>query len=207
MNIDNIIKKIEEESSTNSIIKFTYYPKLISEIRILEAKNLCMEAHYGQMYGDKPYYKHPFNVAFLLKGLCYGIDHQIIAYLHDTVEDTSLTLEKIREVFGDFIAECVDIVTDKPGINRKERKKNTYDAIKNISKKHRIALIVKVADRVDNISNGIKEKNIGLLKMYVKEHEKFRDIYYSDELGSGSPLYPILDSLIYNDVEEILRKK
>ena len=45
-----------------------------------------------------------------------GCDETIVAagLLHDTVEDTKVSLEDIREIFGDEVADIVDSVTEPP---------------------------------------------------------------------------------------------
>ena len=68
-------------------------------------------AHEGQTdKSGKPYFLHPEAVAA-------GVTSEkakIAAYLHDTVEDTSVTLEVIRLLFGPEIGEIVDRLTHRP---------------------------------------------------------------------------------------------
>jgi (p)ppGpp synthase/HD superfamily hydrolase len=44
-----------------------------------------------------------------------GLTHEIVAVLHDTVEDTDLPLAKIRKRFGDEVADAVDAMTKRDG--------------------------------------------------------------------------------------------
>ena len=72
----------------------------------------CVEAHKGQLRSSKEeFYLHPFNVAKIVVSL--GMDTQSVAaaLLHDTVEDTSVTLEDIKKNYGEEIALIVDGVT------------------------------------------------------------------------------------------------
>jgi len=83
---------------------------------IREAEILARHAHYGQV--DKvgrPYAEHPAAVAAITAGR-FPDDTAAIAtaWLHDVVEDTAVTLQEIRDRFGDEIAAAVDAVTRRP---------------------------------------------------------------------------------------------
>jgi (p)ppGpp synthase/HD superfamily hydrolase len=79
-------------------------------------------AHRGQVrkYTGEPYIGHPVAVAVLTKTLlefhCYNKDSVILgmkcALLHDVVEDTTVTIEDIKETFGDEVARGVWFLTD-----------------------------------------------------------------------------------------------
>ena len=72
------------------------------------AYEIAKKAHAGQVDSQKkPYITHPEFVA----SLCDTDEEKIVAYLHDTVEDTDVTLGQIREEFGDKIADAVAIMT------------------------------------------------------------------------------------------------
>jgi guanosine-3',5'-bis(diphosphate) 3'-pyrophosphohydrolase len=145
-----------------------------------EAKLFAMKYHNQQKYGIYPYVYHLDHVAILVKP--YGNDAQIIAYLHDLVEDTEITIEDIQNKFGLFISECVDLITDCPGKNRKERKLKTYKKLSEVQPIHYVTLIVKVADRLSNVMNCIKDSNKDLLEMYRKEDKEFTDAVYRPDL-------------------------
>ena len=75
---------------------------------VVKAYDLASEAHKDQRrYSGEPYIMHPVAVARILFDL--GMDHQsiIAAILHDTVEDTDVTLEDLSAAFGDEIAQLV----------------------------------------------------------------------------------------------------
>ena len=46
---------------------------------------------------------------------------QVVGFLHDVVEDAGVSVERVREGFGDLVAECVVLVTDPPGLDRAGR--------------------------------------------------------------------------------------
>ena len=147
---------------------------------IQQAKAFAIKAHGNQQYGDKPYAVHLNAVAELLKE--YGETAQIIAYLHDVIEDTEITYTDVKNEFGEFIADCVAIVTDEPGTTRKERKKKTYAKMKTITGDLELALIVKTADRLANIQSCIDDGLSDLLEMYIKEHPAFQAAVYREDL-------------------------
>src|SRR5687768_12901363 len=59
----------------------------------------------------EPYYYHPLEVAEIIVKMRLDTSSVITAILHDTIEDTDLTLQEIEEHFGSEIAKLVDGVT------------------------------------------------------------------------------------------------
>lgn len=139
--------------------------------RVQQARAFAMHAHGAQMYGDKPYVFHLDQVVSLLDE--YGEDAQIIGYLHDAVEDTEVTEEDVAQLFGRFIADCVGLVSDVPGPNRKARKAKTYARLAKVQGETELALVVKAADRLANVRMCIKEDNHKLLNVYRQEQPVF----------------------------------
>lgn len=113
--------------------------------------------HYGQKRKgeiDYPYITHPFTVAAILSN--YTDDEEIIiaGLLHDTIEDTSYTPEKLEEDFGANVKEIVlgvtEVYTDENKENEwVERKKRYIENMKQSSDK---AVLVSAADKLHNLS-------------------------------------------------------
>ena len=156
------------------------------------ARNFAIKAHGEQLYGKHPYVVHLDAVAALLAP--YGHEAQVVGYLHDVVEDTPMTVADISEKFTPFISRCVDLLTDEPGETRKERKGKTYARLSKIEGDEQLALIVKTADRLANVSASIKDGNEKLLAMYISEHPLFQSSVY--RLGLCEPLWIELNNLI-----------
>lgn len=76
-----------------------------------QAYDFAENAHGNQTYGERPYIEHPHEAATLAKELGYPEDIVIACLLHDVVEDTKVTIEEIREQFGDFVADAVEAAT------------------------------------------------------------------------------------------------
>jgi len=126
------------------------------DLRIVEDSfEFSYQAHSAQKRDDDtPYISHPLAVAGILAD--YRLDSATIcaALLHDTIDDTVLTLKEIERRFGGTVAGLVDGVTK---LNRLELKSNQTKQVENfrklvlaMSKDIRI-LLVKLADRLHNM--------------------------------------------------------
>lgn len=137
---------------------------------ISKAENFATKAHLNQKrkYTGQPYIIHPKNVANIVGKFEYSDNIICAAWLHDTVEDTNVKLNDVKNIFGDEIAELVDNLTNistfKDG-NRKARKEK--DLI-HISKALPAAKTIKLADIMDNVST-IKEFDPDFAKIYIPE--------------------------------------
>src|SRR3989337_4220083 len=68
--------------------------------------------HQGQTgRSGEPYLVHPLEVAFILAKLKMDVQCVVTGLLHDTVEDTYTTIEKVEELFGSEVSSLVDGVT------------------------------------------------------------------------------------------------
>ncbi|OQX30201.1 MAG: hypothetical protein B0D96_01655 [Candidatus Sedimenticola endophacoides] len=141
-----------------------------------KARRFAIQAHGAQRYGPHPYVHHLDAVARHAEP--FGETAQVIAYLHDVVEDTAVDLHQITEQFGEFVSRCVEVVTDEEGASRRERKDKTYRKMGQVEDERVVALVVKTADRLANIqscrSAGMERK----LAMYRAEHGRFREAVY-----------------------------
>ena len=115
--------------------------------KVLDACNFAQAAHEGQTRWDKktPYFTHVKAVADSV----FTKEQKIVAYLHDTVEDTDVTLSEIIEIFGHGIGNAVDAITKREG--------EDYDVYIDRVCSDPIALVVKQADIRHNLSCGIKK--------------------------------------------------
>ena len=139
---------------------------------------IAEKAHERQVYDEiYPYMYHVLKVVEIAKELGYGEDILIACALHDTLEDTNLTYNKIKNAFGDDVANIVYAVTDELGMNRKERKEKTYQKIKANWK----AIVVKICDRIANMEHSYLYNKDTMFKMYVKELPTFRKELISDD--------------------------
>ncbi len=115
------------------------------------AIEVAAKAHQRQVRKetDIPYITHPLSVGIILAkaGCC---DDVIIAgILHDTVEDTSITLDYIREKFGDKVATMVQGASEPDkSMSWEDRKEHTIEFLKTAPLEIRL---VTCADKLHNI--------------------------------------------------------
>jgi len=133
------------------------FSKVLQE-SLVKAYRTARERHAGQnrKFDNKPYFVHPSRVARLVskyKGTSKNLEQLLkAAVLHDTVEDTDLTLNEIRKDFGNLVASIVnELTSDVHGIKAEGKKE--YLADKMANKLSDYALVIKLADRLDNVSD------------------------------------------------------
>ena len=128
--------------------------------RVQKAVEMAKKAHEGQLRKTgEPYIVHPLAVKKILEEWGMDEDTVIAGILHDTVEDTSLTLEEIKQEFGEPVAFLVDGVTKLSTARNGMRDIDTYlPATKDNFLRLMIALgddirvlIIKLADRLHNL--------------------------------------------------------
>ena len=156
--------KVKEESEYENPEEL--YHTLIDTIRkyrpatdlsqIEKAYKMASAAHKDQKRrSGEPYIIHPVSVAIILAELELDKESIIAGILHDIVEDTDVTLEQVRQEFGDEVALLVDGVTkltqlsyskDKVEIQAENLRKMFLAMAKDIR-----VILIKLADRLHNM--------------------------------------------------------
>ncbi len=130
-----------------------------------KAKEYIKEKHKNQKRKQgTPYYLHPLEVSIILKEKGLSETYQIVGLFHDLIEDTETTYEEILELTDEEIADAVKLLTKEKGYVMR-------DYINRI-KHNEIARIVKIADRIHNLS----ETHLASKKFqerYIKETEEW----------------------------------
>lgn len=125
------------------------------------AKKLSKSSHVGQKYGTEDYFNyHVTGVVNLLKLHNLSDVYIVVAYLHDIVEDTSISLDTIANLFGNVVRDAVDAMTKRTNESRSE-----YLARCSTDK---IARIVKLHDAMFNATNCFKNKNKQKFNYYLQ---------------------------------------
>lgn len=134
-------------------------------MRMSAASYISRLVHDGQKdLSGADFYTHPQTVAELVYG--YGVNHYIVALLHDTLEDCpdKITASFIRSNFGDDIADAVVAITRNDG-------EKYFDYIVRCSQ-NPLAKVVKIADIRHNSwkcrFTGSDKAYVGLMKRYRK---------------------------------------
>ena len=132
------------------------------------ARLLATQAHSGQT--DKaglPYITHPMRVA----GRLDTLEAQVVGWLHDTVEDTSLTLAEIEAQFGSETSAAVDAISRREG-------EAWRDYLGRVAA-NPVAKAVKISDLIDNSNLGripvITMRDVKRQERYNKALQKLMD--------------------------------
>jgi GTP pyrophosphokinase len=166
-----------------------------SEDQLLElehAIDFASESHIGQKRkSGEPYIIHPLSVADTLIEWGMDIDTVLAGVLHDTVEDTEATLEKVESLFGRDVAFLVDGVTKvsqaRAGMRNLESylpqtKDNLSKLLIAVGQDVRV-IIIKLADRLHNLSTLQYMEAEKQVKIARESLEVFAPM--ADRLGMG----------------------
>ena len=159
------------------------------------AYDYAQEKHEGQMRssGD-PYFSHPVAVAEILAGMHLDSASIATALLHDTVEDTSASIEDIQKKFGDEVAQLVEGVTKLSKIKLQtaamQQAENFRKLVLAMSQDIRI-LMIKLADRLHNMQT---------LSFLPKPEKRARIAHETLELYA-----PLAERLGIHDIKDALQ--
>ena len=141
-----------------------------------KAIEIATEAHQGQFdKAGRDYIGHPLRVMEMGK----SEEEKIVGVLHDVIEDTDWTFEKLAEEgFSDEVIAALRCVTK---ISENENYDNFIDRVK----KNPLAVAVKINDLTDNMDIRrlpyLSDKDVKRLKKYLKAYKRL----------TGEPVYSI----------------
>jgi GTP diphosphokinase / guanosine-3',5'-bis(diphosphate) 3'-diphosphatase len=152
-----------------------------------QAFRFATEHHRGQKrVSGEPYMAHPIAVTTILANMQMDMTCLVTGLLHDTVEDTDVKLDEIRDLFGEDVARCVDGVTKLTKLdlaNREERQAESVRKMLLAMTSDIRVVIVKLADRLHNM------RTLGFLSRDRQERiaQETIDIYapIAHRLGMG----------------------
>lgn len=123
-----------------------------------KAKHFAAKAHEGQLrkVTGTPMFQHAENVALTL--LEAGFSEEVVAagFLHDTVEDTDVTMAEIVQHFGKKVAFIVAGHTENKALSWEERKQHTIDELADPNTPIEIRALI-IADRLDNLRSLVED--------------------------------------------------
>ena len=137
------------------------YQKLLSGVptddqnRILRAAEEAERLHQGQLReSGEPYITHPLEVAAIIATMGLGADAIVAGLLHDTLEDTILTREDLRDRYGKTVELLVNGVTKINIVKSKNKsvakaetmRKMLFAMVKDIR-----VILIKLADKLHNM--------------------------------------------------------
>ena len=168
-----------------------------------EALQYATKAHAGQTRaGGDPYITHPMRVADHIKQYkqSHNLDALIsAAYLHDTVEDTDTTHEALHDLFGGLVASLVKELTSDPEQIKKVGKAQ-YLAHK-MAAMSSYALVIKLADRLDNVKDITTARTPQWRQKYKNETEHI--LNYIEKTRALSGTHQKLIGLIRDKLSEL----
>jgi guanosine-3',5'-bis(diphosphate) 3'-pyrophosphohydrolase len=123
--------------------------------QLIHAFNVAADQHANQLRASgEPYINHPVGTAVICAELRLDTPTLIAALLHDVVEDTGMSIDVIRQEFGDEVALLVDGVTKLSQLAfttaEEEQAENIRKMVIAMAKDIRVILI-KLADRLHNM--------------------------------------------------------
>jgi len=165
------------------------YNKFLNSETLNKAYNFALEAHQNQKREEGvPYIIHPVAVAKILTDLKLDSATITTGLLHDTIEDTKVTYESVKEEFGEEVAKLVDGVTKISALETKattdSKAENFRKLILATSKDIRV-LLVKLADRLHNMRtiHFVKDKD-----KVIRKAKETMEIYapLADRMGMNT---------------------
>ncbi|MBQ6543896.1 MAG: bifunctional (p)ppGpp synthetase/guanosine-3',5'-bis(diphosphate) 3'-pyrophosphohydrolase [Clostridia bacterium] len=198
---------------------------------VKKAYEFASEAHKNQTrLSGEPYIMHPLAVSVIIASLGMDCASVIAAMLHDTVEDTGVTVEDIRAEFGETAAELVDGLTkiknvptktedaaedavwlDPTRVKQQQQAENIRKMLLAMNKDIRV-IIVKLADRLHNMRTLMfkpeqRRREIALetIEIYAPIAHRLGIRPIKDELEDLSISY--LDPVAYKEICDSLEKQ
>ncbi|WP_236652442.1 HD domain-containing protein, partial [Streptacidiphilus neutrinimicus] len=131
-----------------------HHPRAELDLALLDRAYQVAEAsHRGQKRkSGEPYITHPLAVAMILAQLGAETTTLVAALLHDTVEDTAMTLDQVREGFGEEVAYLVDGVTKLEKVDfGAAAEAETFRKMLVATGRDVRVMVIKLADRLHNM--------------------------------------------------------
>ena len=126
-----------------------------AQAMVRKAYAYAAAAHAGQVrLSGEPYLSHPLAVAEILAEIGFDAHAVAAGLLHDTVEDTKVTLEEVDAEFGEQVADIVDGVTKISMMTFDSKEEQQAENIRKmiLAMSHDIRVpVVKLADRIHNM--------------------------------------------------------
>ena len=134
------------------------------------ALEVAAKAHRHQLRkgADVPYIAHPCGVALILARAGCIEDVLVAGILHDTVEDTDLTLADVERDFGSDVAAIVEGCSEDKSLPWEDRKRHTIEILRDASPE---VCLVTCADKLHNARSILAERRV----MGERVWERFRE--------------------------------
>ena len=173
-----------------------------------KAVKFAVEAHQGTERRGKgyPYIVHPMEAAAIVATISNDQELLAAAILNDTVEDTDVTIEQIREQFGDRVAELVQHETAPLDENMTWREKKTVQ-VNQLASAPYDSKVVALGDKLSNMYGiAIDYRRVGdeVWKLFHAPNGKSDVEWYYRSLGEA--LSELSDTLAYQKFVALLEE-
>ncbi len=130
--------------------------EMIESDLVLRARDFAELKHGGQVRrGGEYYINHPFRVAETVYENCDDVDKELlitVSLLHDVLENCDVTFEDLVDEFEERVASLVlELTTNKDDYGNESKVGYLSEKLSDVSRVSDLALIVKLADRLDNV--------------------------------------------------------
>lgn len=144
---------------------------------INEAIVFATNAHRNQVRkgNGTPYILHPLEAGIIVSQIKYDEELIAAAFLHDTVEDTGISIETIEKKFGKRVAELVNVESEDKTKSWRERKQHTIEHLK--IEKDQDVKIVTLGDKLSNIRAMYRDYLIIDDKLWERFNEKDKSMH------------------------------
>ena len=171
----------------------------------------AVRAHVGTERRGKgfPYIVHPMEAVEIVATMTRDQELLAAAALHDTVEDTDVTIEQIRAEFGDRVASFVAAESDEPHQSRdsvenwRARKQAAIDRLASASHDTKI---VALGDKLSNMR--------AIARDYAEQGDRLWDLFYAKDpkdhewhyRGLAASLSELHDTFAYKEFENLINQ-
>jgi len=171
----------------------------------------AVRAHAGTERRGKgfPYIVHPLEAVEIVATMTSDQELLAAAALHDTVEDTDVTIEQIRAEFGDRVASFVAAESDEPHQSRDSVEKwraRKQAAIDRLASASRDTKIVALGDKLSNMR--------AIARDYAEQGDKLWNLFHSNDpkdhewhyRGLAASLRELQDTFAYKEFEHLINQ-
>jgi myo-inositol-1(or 4)-monophosphatase len=171
----------------------------------------AVNAHAGTERRGKgfPYIVHPMEAVSIVATLTTDQELLAAAALHDTVEDTDITLDQIREEFGERVASLVADESDTPVADLPEEKSwraRKQAAIDRLSHASHDAKIVALGDKLSNmraIARDYSQQGDALWNLFHAKERRDHEWHYR---GLADALRELSGTFAYQEFERLINE-
>lgn len=172
------------------------------KIMIRKAAEFAAKAHEGTFRkgNQVPYIHHPMEVALIVAQMTDDEEVIAAAYLHDVLEDTTVSEQELQAQFGARVLKLVAAETENKTLSWKERKETT---IRHLQAAPREVKLLTLADKLSNMRSTSQDYLAMGEEVWQKFNEKEKRSHQWYILGIIEVLQEFEDSLAYQELKSL----